>query len=99
MDQLRSRWLLIALLLAFHAESFGGSGADENSETERHLQRLVMHHALHAGGLTGVFSMARACTRHADPGSPGDGPMMADPDPGEEMKQQPVEPDTRREMR
>ncbi|HDP90187.1 MAG TPA: hypothetical protein ENN42_09615 [Thioalkalivibrio sp.] len=90
MNQPRPRWLLITLLLAFHAESFAAGGGGENSEAERHLQRLVMHHVLYAGGLSGVFGMARACARHVDPGSPDGGPMTADTDPGD-MKQQPVD--------
>lgn len=98
MNPPRLRWFLIALLLGFHAEGIAVSEAGENSEAERHLRRLMMHHALHTGGPAGLLGMVRACAYRADPGSPGDAPVMVDVD-SRKMKQQPVEPDIHREVR
>lgn len=98
MDRPPTRWCQIALLLAFHAEGFAAGEAGENADAERHLQHLMMDHALHTGGLAGLLVVTRACAYHADPRSPGDAPVMVDVD-SRKMKQQPIESDTGLEAR
>ena len=98
MDWQPTRWFLIALLVASYAEGFAAGEAGENSEAERHLQRLMMHHAPHTGALAGLLGVTRACAYHADPRSPGDAPVMVDVD-SKKMKQQPIESDTGLEAR